>query len=358
MENKDVELIKKMIALVESIDEQIIDEQLKGISNLFKRIGSNLSSNKKFVQMAKAAYPNGTNAAPNIKKLRDLKTKLRTSFNIRGTQADELIAGAAALGGAYVLGGSIARNNNRFVRKDTKEEFDLSEFPGCILNLPPNLITPMRDKNGKIVVKIPDGIDAESSNHGGLYFWATGGVASKDKQLAGTYTCKSDELVVQEQLDDIPDDPNYNPYADYTNIQITWKIKPDVPQPESNKVQTPPQPLYTYKEDFPFEYMTKNPKIKNIQIALGFPEKYQTGNFGPITKGAMEKDGYDVTNGITQDLYTKILSDKRAQSNPMTGYQGKQDKISQKSPTQIKTTGYAPELKPSSQKINEPNSIK
>ena len=55
-----------------------------------------------------------------------------------------------------------------------------------------------------------------------------------------------------------------------------------------------------------FEFGCKASKIKEIQTCLGMEGRYQTGNFGPLTKKALEDAGYDVSKGITVDIYNKI----------------------------------------------------
>lgn len=55
-----------------------------------------------------------------------------------------------------------------------------------------------------------------------------------------------------------------------------------------------------------FEFGCRAPKIKEIQTCLGMKRRYQTGNFGPLTKKALEDANYDVSKGITVDIYNKI----------------------------------------------------
>ena len=55
-----------------------------------------------------------------------------------------------------------------------------------------------------------------------------------------------------------------------------------------------------------FEFGCRSPKIKEIQTCLGMEERYQTGNFGPLTQKALQDAGYDVSQGITVDIYNKI----------------------------------------------------
>ena len=57
-----------------------------------------------------------------------------------------------------------------------------------------------------------------------------------------------------------------------------------------------------------FEFGCKSPKIKEIQKCLGMEERYQTGNFGPLTKKALEDMSYDTSKGITVEMYNRIKS--------------------------------------------------
>ncbi len=65
---------------------------------------------------------------------------------------------------------------------------------------------------------------------------------------------------------------------------------------------------YTPVQDFPFPYMSKNEKIRECQKCLGMEQRYQTGNYGPITKQTLDDAGYDTSQGITQELYNTIIS--------------------------------------------------
>jgi hypothetical protein len=57
-----------------------------------------------------------------------------------------------------------------------------------------------------------------------------------------------------------------------------------------------------------FEFGCKSPKIREIQKCLGMEERYQTGNFGPLTKKALEDMSYDTSQGITVEMYNRIKS--------------------------------------------------
>ena len=61
----------------------------------------------------------------------------------------------------------------------------------------------------------------------------------------------------------------------------------------------------------PLTYGCKSPKIAEVQKCLGIAAD---GKFGPATRKALIGKSYDVSNGITKDIYTKVL----AACNPST----------------------------------------
>jgi hypothetical protein len=71
-------------------------------------------------------------------------------------------------------------------------------------------------------------------------------------------------------------------------------------------------------ENMPIKYLCKNETIKKVQACLGLPMKYQTGNFGPITKQALIDKGQ---NGDQIDSGTIIAACKETkpttQSKPI-----------------------------------------
>ena len=88
-------------------------------------------------------------------------------------------------------------------------------------------------------------------------------------------------------------------------IEITWGGE------KPTKTVTPPtgggkkQQTYRPCTDFPFTFGCKNVVIKEVQKCLGMEEKYQTGNFGPITLKYLEnKRGENI---ITKEVYDDIM---------------------------------------------------
>ena len=60
---------------------------------------------------------------------------------------------------------------------------------------------------------------------------------------------------------------------------------------------------------FPYEYGCRTPKAKDLQTCMGMEQRYQTGNFGPLTLAKIKELNYNITNeGITEVLYNEIMS--------------------------------------------------
>jgi len=192
---------------------------------------------------------------------------------------------------------------------------DEAMLPDCIANLPDIQFVP--GKGGVVVGKLPDGIDEKSRGHNGLYFWPNKRVTTVDGQVKGTYYCIGGKAAsggggaltmrqpgvhtMYEQTNPL----NQN-IADvegrYSNVKIIW-------DGENGAAGGGGGTTFTLCTDFPFQYKCKNEKIKEIQVCLGFPVKYQTGNFGPITQKALTNKGYDLSGGITEDIYNKVKAD-------------------------------------------------
>lgn len=98
--------------------------------------------------------------------------------------------------------------------------------------------------------------------------------------------------------------PNTGNKTGLGGIDIIW----DGQKKEGEKVTTPVKKskYHDCSGKDTFEFGCKAPKIKEIQTCLGMEGRYQTGNFGPLTKKALEDAGYDVSKGITVDIYNKI----------------------------------------------------
>lgn len=127
---------------------------------------------------------------------------------------------------------------------------------------------------------------------------------------------------------------------------------------EDTSIKTPPptslssktsinKSAYTKKTDYPFVFGDKNDRIREIQACLGLEKKYQTGNFGPITRDALNKNNYGEV--ITPEVYKKILLSCKpivnSKENPQIPVQQTTSKV--KSVTPVKqTSDPSPKLPP------------
>lgn len=215
----------------------------------------------------------------------------------------------------------------------------------CVVNIPGAELD-VDNTGSPYVLYKKDDLDEKSKGHGGLIFYDNNTVTTVDKKMNGTYACSTQsKLTVSESLnksnfklsiifDDIINEQG-NMFGT-AGVGIPASIKSDDQNPEEEPKQKEKKPQEEVKPNititwsgetdsnvqtttyhncdankFPIEYKCRKvPNIKNIQIALGHPVKYQTGNFGPITKGNILKKGYTIPKeGITLELYNQIIND-------------------------------------------------
>ena len=106
-----------------------------------------------------------------------------------------------------------------------------------------------------------------------------------------------------------------------SNIKIVWDDEvgpapvPDDTNKTDDEIKKTEDLVYHDCVDFPFGYGCRNGKIKEMQTCLGFEERYQTGNFGPITRNALGG-----SNEITLEMYDEIMK-KCKQESSETGDQ-------------------------------------
>jgi len=76
-----------------------------------------------------------------------------------------------------------------------------------------------------------------------------------------------------------------------------------IPVPTGNtQTETGSTITYTECKGFPLTYGCKGEEIKKIQVCIGLPGKYQTGNYGPITMKALGG-----LKEVTKEKYDEII---------------------------------------------------
>ena len=85
------------------------------------------------------------------------------------------------------------------------------------------------------------------------------------------------------------------------DINITWDgaVVPEPPKKEEKK-----KTKWRDNNKFPLIFGDRGPIIKEVQICFGFEQKYQTGNFGPVTLKKLQ-ELYGVSE-INEDTYNRI----------------------------------------------------
>jgi hypothetical protein len=106
------------------------------------------------------------------------------------------------------------------------------------------------------------------------------------------------------------------------DINITWDgektSSPTTTEPVTPVVKSSggtKKSKYTDRNKFPYSLGHRSSIIKEVQVCFGFPKKYQTGNFGPITLKKLQ-DLYGVSE-INESTY-KLIKEK-CKSKPTTG---------------------------------------
>ena len=162
---------------------------------------------------------------------------------------------------------------------------------------------------GDPVVQVTNTGNSDYDGKGGLWFYNNGRVFIKDQSKRGRWSCKGAETVIAEQ--------DGNPNTGIGNINITWdgETAPVTTEPVKTEPVKTDNPNYhdCSSKDFPLEFGCVSPKIAEIQKCLGITP--QKGNFGPKTKKGLEDLHYNLSGGITKEIYDKIKS----ACNPTTG---------------------------------------
>jgi len=191
----------------------------------------------------------------------------------------------------------------------TKPENEL--FGKCLDDvIDDNGTTIANTTGGDPVVVVKNSGNSEYDGMGGLLFYNNGRVFMGDKSKRGGWSCKGTETVVTEQGDG-------NPNTGIGGINIKWdgETNPVTPNPVTPNPVNPNNPNYhdCSTKDFPLEFGCIAPKIAEIQKCLGITP--QKGNFGPKTKKGLEDLQYNLSGGITKEIYDKVI----AACNPTTG---------------------------------------
>lgn len=200
--------------------------------------------------------------------------------------------------------------------KPIDDNGQMNEFLPCIQEL-------IKTGEGKMSTSTSGEISVlvNSSDYpDGIKFFTNGRVFDVAGRKMGSYKCKGGKATIAEQdlmpfayqfsrdnktkVPEAPKQSQVGTKIGLSNIEITWDTKGG---------EIPPRQSYRdcNSKSLPHEFGCRSEQIKKVQICLGLPQKYQTGNFGPITKKAIEDKGIDTSNGLTQDVLDKVCGSEQ-----------------------------------------------
>lgn len=90
-------------------------------------------------------------------------------------------------------------------------------------------------------------------------------------------------------------------------VKIIWDKDSLTKTTTSTSTQPKQKMRYKFKNEFPYLYGDKSDVIKKVQEKIGLEPRYITGNFGPITLKRLTEIGFNMTNGITPEIYKQIM---------------------------------------------------
>ncbi len=291
-----------------AVDKAIANraKQMKGASAEVKAVETNVKSGTEASNQIKKAIDGGGGLAarwkdkflkgseylkkykPNMfEKLRAIKSKLNWK--------NMILYGLAGWGTIEILKSLFGDDDKGGV------------MPDCVVNL--EGMEWGSTSNGEAMIYTKNEFDAKSKGHGGLKFYPNNRVWTMDNTMSGSYACKSGKLQVSEE----------EMTEQASNITITWDEKGEKPTPipvptGDTKTETGTTITYTECKCFPLTYGCKGDEIKKIQVCIGLPGKYQTGNYGPITMKALGG-----LKEITKEKYDEIVKKCEGGQGPITG---------------------------------------
>ena len=291
-----------------AVDKAIANraKQMKGASAEVKAVETNVKSGTEASNQIKKAIDGGGGLAarwkdkflkgseylkkykPNMfEKLRAIKSKLNWK--------NMILYGLAGWGTIEILKSLFGDDDKGGV------------MPDCVVNL--EGMEWGSTSNGEAMIYTKNEFDAKSKGHGGLKFYPNNRVWTMDNTMSGSYACKSGKLQVSEE----------EMTEQASNITITWDEKGEKPTPipvptGDTKTETGTTITYTECKGFPLTYGCKGDEIKKIQVCIGLPGKYQTGNYGPITMKALGG-----LKEITKEKYDEIVKKCEGGQGPITG---------------------------------------
>ena len=162
---------------------------------------------------------------------------------------------------------------------------------------------------GDPVVVVTKTGNPEYDTKGGLWFFNNGRVIAKDQSRKGSWSCKGALPMIAEQGDG---NPNTGVDA-VINIKWDGESTPVKGGGGGGSDESNPNPKKDGSKfhdcstkDFPFEVGCISPKIAEVQKCLGVEP--QKGYLGPKTISALIDLHFETKDGLTKDVYDKVIA--------------------------------------------------
>lgn len=237
-------------------------------------------------------------------KLNELLTGVKSGWNWK-----KVLAWGAVIGlGAAALWWAICKSSDTIPDDMPIQEPPVgTKWDPCIKEL-------IDSKEAQITTDVNAVIVKPTDFPGGLEFFNNGRVMDIAGKKMGTWKCKGTTPVISEgtqkiSLNGLLDEQgNIKTAKEVDTMYVRKKSSSDIADItwDGQKKPVIKSKYHDCSGKDTFEFGCRAQKIKEIQICLGMEGRYQTGNFGPLTKKALEDAGYDVSQGITVDIYNKI----------------------------------------------------
>jgi hypothetical protein len=177
-------------------------------------------------------------------------------------------------------------------------------FPSCLDDvIDDNGTTIQVTKSGDPVVKVTKTGNADYDSRGGLLFFNNNRVFLGNQKRRGSWSCAGGGVELSEQGDG-------NKSTGVGGITIKWDgdSKPVTPIKTGDDNQKIKSPKYhdCSNKDFPLEFGCISPKVAEVQGCLGVTP--QKGYLGPKTFKALTDYSYDTKDGLTKEMYDKIIA--------------------------------------------------
>ncbi len=222
-------------------------------------------------------------------------------------------------GGVTTIAESKTKLLNESIESDVETMIDLLDFPVSQSDLESArtmLQTYVKNGQGKEFLSLYNDSGLASSSLKTSLDYIYTSAAGSVKAKRDIYSLIS-QIESGSSKDNANTDDKKTTTGDLSGIDIVWDGEKKTNKDQGGEDEKKPiQPKFKECTDFTYVFGCKSPIIKEVQKCLGMPEKYQTGNFGPITLQYLETKRGE--KEITKEVYDGIKANCSQKVEPVT----------------------------------------